>query len=341
MRILCAYSGLQFQVQHFPGFLHSREYCHPVFYMQQRELLVSSRRFYEGSLTGEDSYLLFLALLNSTDKVEFRTPAQYHSGTAAIVARNLSSLVAVCEQFNSIQVPSFQPPHFVINAASGTARLENCDSWLETWRQSIKEFHSGYRQQNRSQTQQAKEEVLATLIKDVNTDVRKYASLLANWASLAGDFPTSLVTSPSGAQVRLDEYWKSIIVRACREEELWNIHNGDLQELIEHCEDAIPHGTIFAHKLMHVLREACKKQGILFDIGDWDIASLTGGNKGATLYTILDAEASQDSDTTLAANIKALIASAPDHMPVRSEYPSEFQFMKAMGKWKLAQRSQK
>jgi len=333
-KILCSLSGLQFKCEYVPLYLHSRESYHPIFDAPASELYkLSERYFSEQSLDAQSSYLLTLALLNSTGNVEFRTPAEFHAGTQQIVALHIAELTTVVQQLNSILVPSFHPAKFVISSKSGSHRLEQLDSWIHVWKQNLHDFATGYRQQQLHSEITHKENILERLVKDVNKDVRQYATVLSHWAALAGDFPEFKV-SIEGKQepISLSSYWQQIIVRACREEEVWSIRREDLQELIEHCEQNIPAGTIFSYKLMKVLRDAGEKQDILLDIGDWDIAAAGTGTTG--LYNIIP-----DDDSILQANIKALSVGAPTHKPVRSEYRSEFEYIKALAKWRLAESS--
>src|SRR6476659_7008978 len=114
MKILCAYSSLEFNVDHFPGYLDSMESHHPVFDIPQKKLLCYTGKWASGALTLTDSYLLFLALLKSSDRVDFRVPVFRNEKTDSIVARNMEYLVRTIIKLNAVHNRSEVFPHYAI-----------------------------------------------------------------------------------------------------------------------------------------------------------------------------------------------------------------------------------
>jgi len=115
MQILCAYSSITFTVEHFPGTLSSRESYHPVFDMPQKRLLSNLGKWSSGGLTPTDSYLMFLAVLRSTDLVDFRVPAIRTEKTDATIAQNMEALCRTVIRLNSVSNPAVCFPLFVLH----------------------------------------------------------------------------------------------------------------------------------------------------------------------------------------------------------------------------------
>jgi hypothetical protein len=171
----------------------------------------------------------------------------------------------------------------------------------------------------------ALEKNLERHIKDRTKDISSYAGQLANWAAKAGNFPTwdagDDIVSITGKRLSLAEYWKHIIKLCAKSEPVYSIPDADIGELIEHCEEHIEQGTIYAYELMALLRSASKKKTDFFSFGDIDVKST---------FRILDASAGVED-----ANMIAMIDSAPDTMPVLKDYPNKLAYLKAKMKFDL------
>jgi len=322
MRILCAYSGLEFKVEHFPATLVSREICHPIFYLPQHKLISYIPKWYAGELTATDSYLLYLALLNSTELIEWRVPALKTNKSVGIVAHNIESLASIVSKMNVIKHPAFVLPRFVISPETKT--LENSTFWIQTWVDQYNEWSSGYRTRTLDEKITRREEALERLINNSSRTVESYANILADWAILAGNFPKS-TTEVLGKQVPLCEYWRSIIKACAKNESIFSIPKKDLEELVEYCEEEIPHGSKYAHTLMEFLRNGLRKQKNYLGLGDIDLNS-------EVTYRILSPDTSVED-----ANKQALIDSAPKEEPRESQYPTKISFLKAKLKWQMAE----
>lgn len=325
MKVLCAYSSIEFTCEHFPGYLSARESSHPLFQVPQKRLLSYLGKWAQGGLTSIDSYLLFLALLNSSELVDFRVPAIRTESTDAIIANNMEALCKTLIKLNTVVSPSVVFPHYVISPDTRT--LDNVHYWIANWESAYQDFLSGYRSAHDSAKLRIREAALERLIKNPHRPVASYAARIADWAATAGSFPTFIVTNPHNrVQVSCADYWKYLIAKCAHEEQIFAIRRQDLVELLEHCEDNIPIGSIYSNALFKILRHALERQRNFLGLGDLDIS------KGS--YTILFADTGVE-----AANLRAIIDSAPDHLPKREEYPTQFAYMKAKLRWDMAQKA--
>lgn len=324
MKILCSISGIEFECSHFPGTFFSREIAHPIFHLPQKRLLSYTGKWASGELTRTDSYLLFLSLLHSSEQVEFRVPVFRNEHTDRIIALNMEPLVRTLIKLNTVTAPSVVFPRFAITTE--TRYLTNVNHWIECWQDSYQSFLDGYRSAHESRKLIVREAALQRMIKNPHKDIRDYASQIADWASIAGEFPTFLTRSPfNSLQIPCSEYWKAIIGRAARDEYLYQIPASDLQELLEHCEDKIPVGSIYSNALFKLLRHAQERQKNFLGLGDID----AGGNT----YELLE-----EGTTAEAANLRAMIISAPTEKPRPEQYPNKFKYLQAKLKWDMAQK---
>lgn len=308
-KILCAYSGIEFSCEHFPISLTQREASHPIFHVPQKRLLGFISKWSAHELTPTDSYLLFLALLNSSDHVEFRVPVVRHLKTEQIIANNMEYLARTVIKLNSVTHPGVVFPRFAISPE--TKKLDNIHHWLESWDQSYRDFLDGYRDISTSQKLVRREAALEKLIKNPFKDTAIYSHVLADWvAEASDDWPRD----------KTGKYWQEIIQKCCTDHGVFAIPLKHIQELLEHLDLNLPAGTIFSHKVKEVLRKAIAKQKDFLGIG-------------TTTFEILD-----ESDSVEKANLSVIIQKAPDHEPSREEYPTSLAFLKARLAWKMAQR---
>jgi hypothetical protein len=326
VKILCSLSGVEFNAEHFPGTFYSRELSHPIFYLPQKRLLSYTAKWASNELTRTDSYLLFLALLNSSEQVEFRVPVFRNEHTDSLVALNMEPLVRTIIKLNAVRNPAITFPRFAITTE--TRYLSNVHHWIEAWQNAWQDFQDGYRSAHESRKLITREAALQRMIKNPHKDIREYAAQLAEWAAVAGEFPSFLTQSPwNSLKISCSDYWKAIIVRAAKNEFLHSVSAADLQELLDHCEDKIPAGTIYSHALFKLLRHAKERLTNYLGFGDVDIRST---------YTLLDS-----SSTIESANIKAMVDSAPLTQPRPEEYPNKFKYLQAKLKWDMAQKYEK
>jgi hypothetical protein len=324
-KILCAYSSVEFSCEHLPISLQSREVTHPLFHIPKKKLLALASAWANGKLTPTESYLTYLSLLHSTTLIEWRTPAKYTPKTNAIIANNMEQLIHIVGKIDVIKHPSFVLPHFAISP--DTCSLENSYHWIQIWNQNYNDWIENIRDHSNDIELQRRELSLQKLIKTSHKNIEDYPKILAQWASTAGSFPTFKI-KVSGVSMELADYWESIIIKCAKEETIFQVPESDLKELIEHCEDnIISEGSIYAMALMKYLRKGAAMQKNYLGLGDIDLASQVG-----TAYRILSPATSAED-----ANIQNMIDTAPIREPQKHMYPDLISYIKAKGRWTVAQ----
>ena len=258
--------------------------------------------------------------------MQFRTPAIYNSTILpAIIAQNMAPLADIVERIiasgttrvtNILHLPSY-----IISPE--TADLGSTPDWIEIWNNCYTDYLDNYKTSTALEKLTRLETTLERLIKDRTKDIASYSGQLAKWAADAANFPEYPAGLDSsilgGKEMTLSAYWQHIIKCCAKYEAIWEIPGEDIKELIEHCEETIFHGSIYAHELMTLLRAGYERKNNFLNLGDMDI-----GANGASTYRILDASASIED-----ANKLALIDSAPVNKPVESNYPNKLAFLKA------------
>jgi len=328
MKLTCAYSSIEFTVEHFPGSLSSRDIIHPVFQFPQKKLLSYLGDWGKSNLTPTDSYLLFLALLNSTELIEWRTGAIRTARTDSLVASHLENLCKSVIKLNTVTDVSAIFPHYVIG--QDTRTLDSVDTWIQNWNDSFTDYKAGKLKDIQGRDEWKKlnirEVALTRLICSPHKPISSYVGQLAEWAAIAGSFPTFAMKNPhTGLTLSCADYWKYLIQKCAHNEALYAIRRADLTELLEHCEEHISHGTRYADKLFELLRHALERQRNFLGLGDLDIS--------VSRFAILSSDSTAET-----ANMKALIDSAPDHEPRSEEYPNRIAFLKAKMRWEMAKK---
>lgn len=323
MKILCAKSGLLFTAEYFP-FTHDTiqsPICHPCFSIPQKKLLSLSAKWamQDGAFTDVDSYLLFLSLLHSSNLVEWRYPCQYTEDTAAIVANNMEDLIQFVGAMNLLPVHRHSTTFTQIAITKENNTLANVHYWIANWETNIEDYRENYQSEKLRDDLVRRELALEKLIKSPHREIQM-ATQIANWAAVAGKFPSFSVASPFGT-MQCDEYWKLIIRKCINAESIFSVPSTDIQELIEHCEEYIEHGSIYAHTLMQMLRNGLQKQNNFLGLGEWE----------STPFVLM-----QSNDSVESANLQLLLATAPTVEPSILAYASRFEWLKAHTKWKLA-----
>jgi hypothetical protein len=326
MNVICTYSGLSFNVEYFPGSLYGPEACHPIFHLPQKKLLAYIGKWAAGELTDIDSYLLFTAVLKSSDLVVFRTRVKRTHMTASIVANNMEGLVKIVSKLNVVQRAESFFPHYVVSP--DTSDLSNVAYWIENWKDKYQEYLDGASRSSAHDMSKInrRDAALERMINNRYKPKSAYATQLAEWAAVAGSFPTfNTVSRFTGLKVTCAQYWQEIIVKCANDSGIYAVNDNDLKELIEHCRDNIPVGSLFAHTLFQIIDKAQGKLSNLLGFGDLDARK--------TAFTLLSAE-----DTVEKANMIALVQSAPEQKPKREQYPTQFAFMKAKMRWDMSQK---
>lgn len=343
MRILCANSGIEFTATHFTNLiLDEKQEVHPVFSLDTKSLLNLAPKFLAGELSATENYLYYLSLFNSSGLVEFHTAASYTSSTQQIIAQNCAPLIRFTEILHNIGHESarqnLELPKFAITL--DTRDLAGTKYWIQLWLDNYQDWQNRYKSRTLAQKLLQHESVLEKYLKDHSSDPRKFASRVADWAADAAGFAGDTYLVADGTEndkpIPFNEYWKKLIRMCVSEERIYAIHEGDISELIDHCEETIDHGSIHAHFLMSKLRGALKLKKTAFDLGDFDLARNKLINGPGATFSILE-----DETNILASNIQTMIDGAPLTEPKLIDYPNRISWLKAKAKWQLAQQFSK
>jgi hypothetical protein len=309
---ICAKSGIPFRVDYFPYNFNEGELHHPVFDLSY-EALVSkellNKRLHR-QFTEIDTKLYFLALLHSSNLVEFHT---YARPILSICELNIEPLIDILDWIHTIQHPRLSMPHMAITV--DTATLDNVRNWIAAWNSAKSDFENGYRTLTISQQIIAKESTLQRLIRDQQKEVSDFSGILADWAKLSAEFPTFL-TTVNGVTLSIAEYWKQILVTCSKTPtHIWRLDIDDMKELLAHLEDNLPHGTMYAHATMKLIREGIATHNNYLGFSIINYAS--------------------DIET---ANTKSLAANAPQDEPRLEQYPNKIMYLKDKIRWQQAQK---
>ena len=312
-RIHCAISGLTFSCEHVPLVLTERDgYFHPIFALPYRKLYGLYSKHCAGHLTVTDSYLLFLAFLHSTDQIEWRAPCSLNprdKGTISFVENNIQQLIRVIESTNCISIPSFKQPSFVVDCDN--SQLSQVPNWIAAWNRNIRDFKEGYASVKLQEDLQKLENKLSYYLKS-GINPENYSFAVASWACKAAEFP------PNKA-----EAWCKLIRSCFNSAKMFSIPMSEIREVKEYCEENIEAGSIHFHALMSTLREGSTRHT--------DFLGLSTPNSLG--YTLLPAETSKNQ-----VEVEAIIAKAPIEEPIRIDYSSDIEFLKAKIAYKLALR---
>ena len=313
-KVICAISGLELKIPHIAMTLDNRELAHPIFYLPQKKLLGMYERYLKQEWNDIDSYLLYLALLHSTDHVKFCVPVTYRAQhTQKIIANTIDKLVNVMWRSSAITHPSFKQPKYIITDTIATNSLSGISDFLDTWNHNIELFHMGYAREKHIARLVAAEDKLSKVILSGTTGTH-LAVQVANWAAKAAEFPEAKA-----------EEWKKTIRKCYNSSAMFSTPKKTLEEIKEYCEGNIEVGTIHFHSLMVVLKEGIRRHTDFLGLGDMNsIVAASNAPKPST-YELLDSSAADVGNNA----IIDIIAAAPTEVPVRADYPSQLAFVRA------------
>ena len=319
MKLTCSYSGVEFSVTHFGGLKANS--VHPIFELPTKSLLSRTVDFYRQETTSAEKRLLFLALLNSSSLLVWRSHAE---PSEKIIVSYFEQLAKTIGWMDIYEVaagrrtgPAF--PCFVIN--NETKSLSNIFHWLTAWKNARIEYEGGSKRESLTQRINRRERALDKLINDSNKSTQSYAWMLAHWAADATEFPENIQVrlTTSDVPITLREYWISLLC----EKNNFALVGKDLEELEEHLIDNLEHGSVYAHAVLSLVREkrgfSENKLGLTLD--------------ATASFTILDSVEQEN---------RATIASiAPSREPARGEYANDVEFLTAKARWIIKQSMQK
>jgi hypothetical protein len=320
MIVSCQYSGIEFTVENFAKSKVAA--VHPLFYAKQSFLLSRTTDWAAGRFNEVERRIYFLSLLNSTELIEFRVPAVPADSTVQL---NMESLIRFIGWQSAISSPRLVLPRFVVSPE--TRQLPNVKHWLEAWWDSKAEFENGYITTTQLTKLRNREAALEKLIKNAALKTDDYAGMLGAWAVEASNCPAAI-----------KEYWISLF--KLKGFDIYNAKRVDLEEMLEHMEDNLEQGSIYAHNTLKHIRIllAKNKTGLNFGLGipDEDAEKEDFLNLSLPVKE-LEFRIVEDSIETHNKNVA--IAAAPTNEPQMRDFAgNRLAYLKAKAKWNLAQK---
>lgn len=319
MRLFCQYSKINFSTSAMLGAnLNDPVTCvHPIFYAPVEYLEKLYKAWQEGKLPDKrDQRLLFLAMLNATDHIDW-----YHHADPkpAVVCKYMEAMYDHMLWMTDVMLPSLKLPRYAIN--EHTVKLDNIGNWLNCWTNIREEFDRGYTSRSEQEKAARKKMALDLLATTKNADdgskQRRLAYLrtLADWAALALQFPAELT-----------EYWK-LIIRCQTALAALDFRPVDVEELLEHI-------TVYGdYDSTHYFALLKHVKQVLEDAKGTSVSNLNF----ADLIADGPAPFRLPSTTTEAVNVANQVALAPAAKPLRADYPSSLAYNIALARWNLVQ----
>lgn len=324
MRLTCQYSKITFSTSAMlsTGVQAPVQCVHPVFYADLEYLSKLYDAWEEGKMKEvRDQRLLFLALLNATDHIDWYCAADPKAET---VLQNMEDLFNHVMWMRDIMLPRLSLPRFAVNHS--TCKLGNVKVWMETWTEIRSDFEKGYlsraEEQRKARRQAALDILSERKIKDDTSKTRHLAYLrtLADWAAVALKFPEPLAS-----------FWKQII-RCQSARAALDFRPVDVEELLEHVTEFGDYNSTHYFALLKQVKQ------VLMDakgesISDLDFSALLSD------VEIPDSTASRKlpSTSTEATEIARQVQLAPLDKPKESDYANKTQYMIALARFNLAQ----
>lgn len=308
----CAISGIKFEVAMLRDLdiPHTAGYYHPIFRATHKQLYELYYKHTRGKLIPTDSYMLFLAFLESSGQVRWDHPVTLGAtepATNRIVENNMRQLIAVLEKSAMINSSAFSQPSFVVSYDN--SRLSQIANWIEAWEDNITEYKEDRADNIQLQALAKVEHRLSYLILS-GESAHTFAHVIADWANRAAGFPEES-----------KEVYIAAIKNCFNSTKMFNTPLVLLKEIKDYCECNIAAGSIHFHTLIQVLKEGIHRH---LDYLGSDTA------RGYLLLPTL--EAKENATAAAAKNteqLEAIIATAPTTAPVAIDYKTNMDFIRA------------
>lgn len=253
MKFHCTISGLLFEDTNLPYIPGVYNNIHPIFGLNPTSLLKVATNV--NALTDENSYYLTgLAVFNLLNP-DWRI----HADPSAVypIIHNFERLINLAFRIPINRRNEF--PYFVID--NNNNDFANLKHWLDSIENVFTEWKANAYELSINQKIMRKEAVLERLIgSKFQKHQNRIASVLADWAELAGQFPTSVFIAPGDIKTTTNQYWKAIIgqcfTNSYSDLIAQKIDIDDLLDLHDYLESNIPHGSTHAAILMSKIRKA-------------------------------------------------------------------------------------
>lgn len=262
MRVVCNKSGVEFATGGFNSLRIAN--THPLIGAQFHVLEEAMEHYHSGKLSNEEKRVLFIALLDSTQLVEFRCAC---APTRRTIARYMEYLYrtalwkyAIGERLDN------NLARIAINTE--TRELKNIGTWLLTWNIAKREATSASHAISIRVQVQAAEEKLLRMLRNNKQDADSFKKMLCDW------FLTT--TAPHSDRV---EEWSMLFL--AKRPEIWNNkHLPELEDMLDWAEGHLIMNSSYA---MFCLRHITKQRNECRD----GVLGAIGGGTPNEYYTIL------------------------------------------------------
>lgn len=331
MKCLCPISGMVWEAEGFATGHRRVELMHPIFYSPLENLVAREIDWHANRLSEEEKKLLFLAILNQSDLIDWHHAANPSPQT---VEQHFHRMMKLVLWKLGIRSPSLKMPSFSISHA--TMNMDNFHFWMDAWEHAREDFLSGILKQHRDATKGKLEFWLERRIRSVEIGTQdetyRYLKVLASWGEVAANFPCFSITHPlNKQQIKINEYWKEIICSP--KEKVISYPAGDIKEIEEHLiENLDDLSSLYSGALIRRIRRLLSHNVDFYGIELIPIESDSDGDNFNDRRRYSE-QLTYDDGTEAA--IKAIKETAPADRPVEKDYQSKALFLRAMIAWKM------
>lgn len=251
----CSISGLSFEDSIFTSEYDFNFKCvHPVFNLDIKSLFTLANHALSNPHE-TSQYIIGLALLNSMG-TQFNVSVDPKSHINII--NNFQKLLVYSTAINKHPKPELFPKFIIDN---NNNNLESLDGYLSSIKSVFEELEANAIILRRSKVLHELECQIDEMIRrSLSFKPKSVAKIMGSWATMAAQFPDKDFYKPDGTKLKLSEYWKELIEIAFVEDHMALVTSDtdldDLADLIDYCEQFIPHGSTHAAILMSKLRRA-------------------------------------------------------------------------------------
>lgn len=348
MKLLCPFSGIHYEVPTFKlSNFKEHKVPHPFLSFSLNEVLGSCLpAFSKETIFGEDLHLFGTYLITKLpieiwgNPLLEKAPLEYW---IPFWLKNIERLAATAKRLDG-KKPRNLPTFSMLGDEH--APLHNLSEWLTSANICInehyasitpeahkrnKEFRANLGEQEFSSESQCNAVIEKILRGSLSSprEKEKFPELISNWAAKVGDFPNSVFRKSNGDRITLRNFWKQIIQDAFdlggKGKGYSNILTSDvtvsdLDELIEHCQENIPCGTMHSRALyeeLAKLKEVIQEFRPLANRDNLSMEILSSDD----IHTIL-------ADVSHLPVVPVKVNDDPD-MPRKEDYPTLSSFVKA------------
>ena len=337
MKSQCPISGIEFPTPEF-SWIRQNQVLHPIFNLPAKQLLAQAGKWAAGETSPSENKLLFLALLRTTELIDFKSIACPSDATVQKnmqLVMNFASWKSASFHGQMGETKNFSMAKYTVQYPS-THTMENIRTYLDIWLNKVSDLEKSYsyRQEMLSEGLKKREEALARLI---HSSMRRngFERKLGIWAlTVAGYDKEDFAYEYALRLFQLKE--PEIFSNNLRSEKLpfKVIEDYGPKPLSPLCQDLI--------NLLHIMETELEVYTVNGSLQSLEVLKhlrnlIALNRKGpASYYGVLD-DVSLSASPEYLKRLKASVANAPKEQPIKSDYPSLIAYVKAKAIWGEAQ----